>query len=88
MKQKMKNEFPSIMLKCACSTHAIEITRDKEENEWWIAIWEYGRSGGLYWCERFRWIWRILTTGHPFADSVILDKESKDKLAEFLKKNE
>lgn len=82
------NELPSIMLKCNCSAEVIEFQYNKEDKEYYVAIWKLGHDNRLSWPERFRWIWKILQTGNLWADSLILPIESKNKLLEWLKNNE
>jgi hypothetical protein len=75
--------------KCGCSTHLLEIDTSfrEEENEVYFSIWELGRNTDKMTIrERIRWCWRILTTGSPWSDSVILDEEQVKEIVEQLKK--
>lgn len=74
---------------CLCGTHSLQIEYDDEgyssNGEFNVAIWKYGRgSEKLTLKEKIRWMWRILRTGNPWADSVVLTKKDANKLSEFL----
>lgn len=76
---------PSIMEKCSCSGEAIEVQYWGDvDNEFYIAYWNEGFKRPLKWRERLRWCWRILRTGDPWADRVIVNKEQAKRIAEFL----
>jgi len=73
-------------LKCECSSHALEVEYDEEYGQYSIATWHYGNfTRPFSFKEKIRWCWRILWTGNPWADSVILSKKTKLELIEFLK---
>jgi len=73
------------ILKCECSGHALEVEYDIYDKQYWFSMWHLGNNGAiLRWSERIRWCWRILTTGHPWADHVILSEERKNELVEYL----
>ena len=72
--------------KCECSTHALEAEYDSEDEQYNFTIWHYGHQGDvpMSFKERVRWCWRILTTGNPWADAVILSEKSKVELVNYL----
>jgi hypothetical protein len=79
----MKN--PNKFFKCECYTHALEVEYDAEDNQYYVAVWELGRRDAtLNWKERCRWMWHILKTGKPWADTVILSPEQMRQLADFV----
>jgi len=76
-----------IILPCDCSTHSLQIDRINEWKCFEISVWHLGHcSRPLTWKERIRWIWRILTTGNPWADSVILKDSDMLKISKFTNK--
>lgn len=79
----------STFIKCECSSHALEVVNDPENSEYSIAIWNYGNysQAPFSWKERLRWCWRIIYTGNPWADSVILNEAGKMKLISALNSN-
>jgi len=79
--QKTRTKF----FKCACYGHAIEVEHDTVFNQYNITLWQYGTiKKPLPWKERFRWAWRLFTTGNLWADEVVLDEKTKTELVEFL----
>jgi len=72
--------------KCECGTHTLETEYDDELNQYNFTIWHYGHQGDvpMSFKERVRWCWRILTTGNPWADAVILSEKNKVELVNYL----
>lgn len=84
-----------MFLKCSCQSHAInlagpELEIEKGEpldNEWYLSVWYYGRQTKVMsWKERIRWIWRILRTGNPWADEIILNYPEMIQLKDYIEK--
>ena len=74
--------------KCECTSHLLQAERyiysntDKGFN---FSVWHYGHDGNIRrWKERFRWCWRILRTGNPWADSIIATDKCALELANFI----
>jgi hypothetical protein len=75
----------TLFIKCACYGHAVEVEHDTEFDQYNLSIWSYGNATKpLSWKERFRWAWRLFTTGNLWADEIVLTVKSKDELVEFL----
>ena len=77
---------------CDCSSHMLQTERYKYDDEndegFNFAIWHYGNDGNIRgWKQRFRWCWRILTTGNPWADSIVATNKDARKIAEFILQN-
>lgn len=75
-----------IFVKCSCSCSGIEIVRDTYfgkvfEFSFWTRYYER-KIWGLR--ERLRWCWRILRTGRPWADEVIITDKDAARIVEFL----
>jgi len=80
----MKND-ESIFLMCECYSHALFVEKFHDEPEVSISLFERGYDGKqIGFVERLRWCWRILTKGHPWTDSVILNKDNQKHLSDFL----
>lgn len=77
-----------IYLKCDCSSETLELEHDAEYQELNIVIWRLSINSTLCLRERLRWCWKILITGNPWSDSVILSKEKVKELKEFVDKIE
>ena len=70
---------------CDCYCHALHVDFDAEYDELCLSMW-YRSPGNVKMAlsQRLRWIWRILTTGHPFTDSIILDAPKGQEMRDFL----
>jgi len=81
--------FKSHMVKCNCGCQTLEVERYdyKDGDEGFnIVIWNRGHDGNKIrgWKEKFRWCWDILTTGKPWADSIIATNNDAKELANFI----
>ena len=82
-----------IFIKCQCACEALEITYYKEDEEFFVAFWDVGRSktSWMPWKRRFQLIWKILRGKDLYGDMVILDhkraKQAADFINEILDKN-
>lgn len=68
---------------CECGSELIQL--DVEKDEKWgkevnFAIFQYGKSG-FGWVTKLKWIWKIIKTGIPYSDQVILSFETAGRLA-------
>jgi hypothetical protein len=82
----------NIVIKCDCLGHSIELEHMEDTNEIELSVWHYGNDGReLNWKERLRWCWRILRTGMPWADMIILSSDKMEKIIKWhsnIKKSE
>lgn len=66
-------------ISCVCKEHAIKVEFNAEENEMYMSLFSYGITSNMSipapWKYRLGYIWRIITKGTPYADSIILNKE-------------
>ena len=85
----MKEYNKSLYTPCDCSSHMLQTERyyiNKEDNGFNISAWHYGHNGNIRrWKERIRWCWRILKTGNPWADSIVLTDDRASELSNFIK---
>jgi hypothetical protein len=79
-------EPSSIMEKCNCGSESIEVQYwgDELGNEFFFSLWRNGFQRQMSWRERLRWCWRILCTGDPWADSIIVSSEQAKRIADFI----
>lgn len=69
---------------CECYSDAVHVMKFDDEELIYFSIWH--RKGGHkppIW-QRLKHIWKILTTGTPYGDEVILNKEKSLQLAKWL----
>jgi hypothetical protein len=85
-------EKDPLFTKCECSSHILEVRRydycDEGDKGFYFTHWNYGRvNHPMGWKERIRWCWRILHTGDPWADSIVVSDENAIKISEYIKTN-
>lgn len=88
-----KEEHP-LFVKCDCGADLLEVRRfsetfDKEKSlkdeGFYFTFWSYGRSNYIMrWKDRFRWCWRILRTGDPWADGIIASNANAKLISEYI----
>lgn len=72
---------------CACFTEALHLVYDEDSRELFVSI--YAQAGARpSWRHRLSSIWRILTTGHPYDDEIILDRSSLHALTTWLQEHD
>lgn len=85
----ISNNEDSIMIKCACHSHALEIMFDDWDKDTipmiYMGIWTHGqRPMPLRWRDRLRWIYYLLKDGRLHADDVVINEHDAITLANFL----
>jgi len=73
--------------RCACHGEGLHVSYDPEDKMRYITMWQAGYAGvgSIPWRQRFRHIWKILRTGVPWHDQVVLSECEAFKIAAFLK---
>jgi hypothetical protein len=77
----------NIFIECRCGSEMLNLERieySDTDNDLCISFYRYGHNGWFPWKFRLQYIWWIITKGHPYSDSIILNKREQDKLIEFL----
>jgi hypothetical protein len=63
------------------------IKRFAGESEVYLSYWKEGLSAKkMNWKGRLKLIWKIITTGTPYSDMVILSRKTAKSLANYLNK--
>jgi len=76
-----------VFIECDCNSHMLMLWSDKEfmPDHVEMCFWQQGLlPEAPNWLRQIRHIWRILTVGHPYSDSIILGKEERAKLIKAL----
>jgi hypothetical protein len=85
------NETKEIFQKCQCSEHQLQVELDDDFpngiKEFYFSIWQKYSGGKMSMKEKKRWCKKIMKDGKPWADNVVLDKESALKIAQFIIEN-
>jgi hypothetical protein len=80
-------EVAKATFECRCGGEALRVSHDPDP-EWdygiELAFWSVGQVRRPDWRYRLRHVWRILRTGTPYSDYIILNHEDADRLAEWL----
>jgi hypothetical protein len=77
--------YKKILINCECESHALEVERLFEDKEYYLSMWNRGRSYfPMSFRERLRWCWNILKTGVPYTDQMILNDEEMNKIIDFV----
>lgn len=81
----------SLFIKCQCSSHCLEIERycyDKNDDGFYITIWDcFIHNKKLTWKERIKWVWKIISTGNLWADSIIINNKQAEEIVKHIKKH-
>lgn len=80
----MTNEAGELHIKCSCHTHELHIERDADMDSWDVSLWVRGYHDMSPWTWRLRCIWRIIKTGRPYGDAVILDRTQMQELSDYI----
>ena len=73
---------------CECSSELISITKwGGDRPEIFMSMYSIGIGGHRpNWRYRLKYIWHIITRGHPYTDSIVLSAEEAGRLSELLAK--
>ena len=70
---------------CECGSEGLVIEPDEEDKQIYVSLYDrmyQTASKSIF--ERLRWCWHVLRTGEPWTDSIILDYETANRLADSL----
>jgi|WetSurMetagenome_2_1015567.scaffolds.fasta_scaffold257758_4 hypothetical protein len=78
----MNNEY----LECSCGAELLQLQYNEEDDNVYISFFELGQNNrnSLKW--KISQIFNIFKSGTPYSDFIILDKNTRNKLKEFLEK--
>ena len=84
-----------LLIKCDCLTHALELVYiedkydgDNSVKKFELSAWQLMNSDRpLCWRQKIRWIWRILRTGMPWTDMMIISDDKAKEIVEFINKH-
>jgi hypothetical protein len=73
-----------IWVLCDCYCHALAAYVAPEGDVIEVAFWQQGHPDPPSVKDRLRHIWQIIRHGHPYTDSVILDRDNIMNLVAYL----
>lgn len=65
---------------CSCGSEALHVWRDDDTGLVYLSTWAPKRYA-KGWTRRLRHIWRIVTTGEPWDDEIVLTPEEAREVA-------
>ena len=71
----------TLTVQCECSNEIILLEHDWEDDLYYFSIYYLNRSSSLW--NRLRHAWKVLTTGEPYGDQVVLTQEKAESLGDF-----
>ena len=72
---------------CSCATEGLYIVKYKGESEVYFSIFSHGINPKRMFLKNIiRYIWKLLKTGKPFEDELVLDQKSIKKIIAVLKR--
>jgi len=80
----MATKIKELFIKCDCHTEILNIERDDDVGMYYFCIYEVDKNK-MDWKQRFRYCWKVLTSGKAFNDQMVLSEQSMNELAEFNK---
>lgn len=85
---KKINDFCITFIRCACENELLVVRYDKEWNTIELSMYEtqYSFNNKMTFWQKVRYIYRLLKTGQPYTDQILLKKEQIEELKGFLNK--
>lgn len=77
-----KEEIRELCLICSCSTEILRLCQYPNEKEIYLSIHSMQLNVSLW--DKLKHCWKILTTGQPYGDQVVLSDESVKTLSKFM----
>jgi len=69
---------------CSCYGEGLRLSYDEEDKMLYLSLWKPRSWGSTAWSHRFRHIWRILRTGEPWADQIVLHDDQLAELKDYV----
>lgn len=71
-------------LTCSCHCHELHIEKDPDESLWYGSFWirGYGQTPG--WLYRLKCIWKIIRTGVPYGDEIVMERPQLEELRDYI----
>jgi hypothetical protein len=76
-----------LFVRCSCYSEGVQLVDDAEDKMIYLSLWDshvHPPGPRQPWRQRLRHIWRIIRTGTPFDDDVILSYDDARKIRDFL----
>ena len=74
---------------CDCGFHAIQLEYDEDINSTYMSFFQYGHTPHKRdFKDILRMVWKVITTGNPYADDIILNEPGRLALIQVLQEYE
>lgn len=81
-----QDKIKTCFVSCDCKTEVLCIEYDHDTNMAEVALYEHKSylTGKMSWLNKLRYCWKILCTGRPYCDQLVLTNKSLRELRVFL----
>lgn len=69
---------------CACFGEGLRVQWEQDDRDFYVSKWGYIPQGKPTWRYRIKVIWKVLTTGDPYHDELILHADDAKQLADWI----
>jgi hypothetical protein len=73
-----------VFIECDCHSEMLQVEWDDEYDLVYMSYYSYGHNRKFPWLYRLKYIWEILTKGHPYSDCIVLSHNERHKLLDIL----
>jgi hypothetical protein len=78
-----------VVVRCRCRGELLSMEYDEVNSQYHVTIWKHGNLyPALSWMARLRFIWRLITTGKPHGDEVLLSQQAADMIGRFVNRDD
>lgn len=80
------NDFRTVFIRCNCDNEILAVRYDYELNLLDLCIYETQSSfkNKMTLIQKIRYIWKLLSTGLPYTDQIVLEQNQIEELKGFL----
>jgi hypothetical protein len=84
----MNKNYKDDYIACSCGTEGLYLIKYNDEDDVYLSIWQmgYNKNNKLSWYQRLRYVWKIISTGTPYNDQIVLDNDACKKIVDFIEK--
>ena len=80
-----KDKKHSAFFTCSCFTHSLSVVWWQGEDEIYFSVWQTGGVGAkMSFFQRLKNCWKVLSSGTPYEDQLVLDKKTTKDLIKYL----
>lgn len=70
---------------CECHTECIELQPEKEDKFIYFSIYKFGgKDRKTPFFTKIKYIWKIIKTGNPYEDQIVLSNQTAKEMAEYI----